>query len=403
MTSVLIVLLAASAGAQEMNGALGPYPMTRSASGTSWQPDSTPHEGLHIMKDDWMLMAHGWADLTFDQQGGHRGGEKIFSSSMLMGMAQRELGPGTFSARTMFSFDPAMGPNGYPLLLQTGETANGTQPLVDRQHPHDFIMELSISYAYAIDEESSVFGYFGLPGEPALGPPVFMHRWSGEEIPSAPITHHWMDSTHVSEGAATLGYVWKNWKAEASGFRGREPDKFRWDVEKPNLDSPAFRLSWNPTRDWALQASYGHIHSPEQLEPEVDQDRVTASAMWSGRWRDLPWQTTFAWGRNMNIPGNVLDAFLLEAAVEYRKNHSLLARAERVDKDELFQAGEFPPGTAFTVNALSLGYLYDFWKFEHAKLGAGLMGTADLLPASLTSAYGHTPLSLMAWLRVKLI
>ena len=37
---------------------------------------------------------------------------------------------------------------------------------------------------------------------------------------------------------------------------------------------------------WALQASYGRIHSPEQLEPDVNQDRVTASAMYDGTWGD---------------------------------------------------------------------------------------------------------------------
>ena len=43
----------------------------------------------------------------------------------------------------MGSLDPAMGPRGYPLLLQTGETADGRAPLVDRQHPHNLLMELA--------------------------------------------------------------------------------------------------------------------------------------------------------------------------------------------------------------------------------------------------------------------
>ena len=32
-----------------MPGMYGPYSMTREATGTSWQPDSTPHEGLNKM------------------------------------------------------------------------------------------------------------------------------------------------------------------------------------------------------------------------------------------------------------------------------------------------------------------------------------------------------------------
>ena len=37
-----------------------------------------------------------------------------------------------------------------------------------------------------------------------------MHRFSGIEIPEAPITHHWLDSTHITFGVATAGLVWKN-------------------------------------------------------------------------------------------------------------------------------------------------------------------------------------------------
>ncbi len=31
--------------AMPMTGVLGPYPMTREASGTSWQPDAATHQG----------------------------------------------------------------------------------------------------------------------------------------------------------------------------------------------------------------------------------------------------------------------------------------------------------------------------------------------------------------------
>ncbi len=168
-----------------MNGSYGSYPISREASGTSWQPDSTPHEGLHIMSGDWMVMVHGYADGIYDRQGGPRGQEKGFSESMLMIMAQRQLGGGTLGLRGMGSLDPAMGPSGYPLLLQTGETADGKTALIDRQHPHDLFMELAATYSHPLTDDSSVFGYFGLPGEPALGPTVFMHRFSGMDNPEA--------------------------------------------------------------------------------------------------------------------------------------------------------------------------------------------------------------------------
>src|SRR5439155_21379483 len=194
----------------QMQGLYGPYSMTREASGTAWQPEATPMEGLHLMPGDWMLMFHGSAYGVYDYQSGHRGDRKFFSPNMAMGMAQHPLGPGTFGLRTMLTLEPAtIGKTGYPLLLQTGETADGKTPLIDRQHPHDLFMELAATYSVAIGEQSSIFGYFGYPGEPALGPATFMHRFSGMDNPEAPITHHWLDSTHVTFGVATLGYVWK--------------------------------------------------------------------------------------------------------------------------------------------------------------------------------------------------
>ena len=56
----------------------------------------------------------------------------------------------------MLSAEPTtIGREGYPLLLQTGETANGITPLVDRQHPHDRFMELSASYSVPVGAASA--------------------------------------------------------------------------------------------------------------------------------------------------------------------------------------------------------------------------------------------------------
>src|SRR5439155_11846285 len=208
-------------GGMHMQGQFGPYPMSREASGTAWQPDSTPHQGIMFMSGDWMLMGHANLFGIYDHQGGARGGSKTFAAGMVMGMAQRAVGEaGTLGFRAMLSPDPFMGANGYPLLFASGETANGRTPLIDRQHPHDLFMELSGSYSYRLSETDAAFLYFGLPGEPALGPPAFMHRFSGIDIPEAPITHHWLDSTHITYGVLTAGYVLDKFKVEVSGFRG---------------------------------------------------------------------------------------------------------------------------------------------------------------------------------------
>jgi len=249
-----------------MTGALGPYPMERESSGSAWQPDASAHIGLMKMSGDWMLMAHGVLNLVYDHQSGPRGDDKAFVSGMLMGMAEHPLGNGTLQFKAMLSPDPLMGPSGYPLLLASGETANGRDRLIDRQHPHDLFMELSGSVSHNIGQKSSVFLYAGLPGEPAFGPPAFMHRESIMDSPEAPISHHWLDSTHISFGVLTGGIVLDQVKFEVSRFNGREPDQHRWNIETGPLDSTAVRVSWNPTRTLALQGSWGHFVDPEQLE-----------------------------------------------------------------------------------------------------------------------------------------
>src|SRR5262245_59364248 len=135
-------------GHGEMAAMYGPYSASRESSGTSWQPDASPVTGLHSRFGEWSTMLHGFANFIYDDQGGPRGDTKTFMTSMLMGMASRPVGSsGTLGLRGMVSADPYFGKGGYPLLLQTGETADGVNPLIDRQHPHDLFMELSVSYS----------------------------------------------------------------------------------------------------------------------------------------------------------------------------------------------------------------------------------------------------------------
>ena len=380
----------------------GPYAFTREASGTAWQPESSPHAGWHATRGAWSLMFHGFAFALADRQGGARGGDRFFGTQMVMGMASRPLGPGRLGVRTMASLEPlTVGRRGYPLLLQTGETADGTSHLLDRQHPHDLFMELATVWSVS-DATRSAFVYAGLPGEPALGPPVFMHRESGEANPESPIGHHWLDSTHITYGVTTIGLEQGGVKVEGSAFRGREPDQDRWDIESPKLDSWSTRLSWNPTSDWALQASVGHLRSPEQLTPDVDTDRATASAMWSHRVAGRRLSAMAAWGRNRNHPGATLDAVLLEGAGEFGGRHTAFARIERTEKDELFPDGDPRAGQVFTVGRISGGFLRQVLRSAHTEVGVGALGSAALVPDRLKSVYGDTPLSASLFVRARL-
>lgn len=385
-----------------MKGFYGDYPMSREASGTAWSPESAPMEGMHAMAGDWMTMVHGYTNLVYDYQGGKRGTDKTFAEGMLMGMASRPLGAGTWGVRAMLSPDPLMGKSGYPLLLQTGETANGTDHLIDRQHPHDLFMELATTYSHPIGKDSSVFAYIGYPGEPALGPAAFMHRLSGVDNPEAPITHHWLDSTHIIFGVATVGYVWQDWKLEASVFNGREPDQYRWNFDEVRLNSYSTRLTWNPTPDWSMQISQGYIKSPEALEPNVDQNRTTASATYNQPMQDGNWQTTAAWGMNNNSPGHTSNALLLETSVSWQDKHTVFGRAEWVQKGELFEAPAPEAGNEYNVGKLSVGYIRDIPLAKHLKLGVGGLASVYALPAGLDSSYGQDPASAMAFIRLKI-
>ena len=393
----------------QMQAALGAYPMSRESSGTSWQPDVSPEEALYGSVGDWALMVHGLLNGVYDAQGGPRGGDKAFVSGTVMGMASHDLGErGRVQLRAMLSPDPFMGPNGYPLLLATGETANGRTPLIDRQHPHDLIMELSVSTSCRLTDTASAFLYFGLPGEPAFGPPAFMHRLSIMDSPEAPISHHWVDSMHITEGVLTGGFIYGAAKVEASGFRGREPNQYRYDIETPGIDSVAIRGSLNPTRRLALQASWARQVSPEQLDPLVGERRWSASAIYT-----VPigaegfWSTTAIWARRQAFGqavhnGQALDAWVLESAVHPNPRWTVFMRAERIDNDELLDAPLAQSGPAFTVGKVELGAIRDFQIARHMKFGIGGQVARNFVGRTLSASYDGDQWGGLAFVRFKL-
>lgn len=390
----------------ETSGALGPYPMAREASGTAWQPDTSAHGGLHLTSGDWTLMGHGVLNLVYDHQSGPRGDDKLFASGMLMGMARRPVGDGTLQFKAMLSPDPLMGKRGYPLLLASGETADGETRLVDRQHPHDFFMELSASISQNIGEKSSLFLYAALPGEPAFGPPAFMHREAILDSPEAPISHHWLDSTHISFGVLTAGLVLDRLKVEVSRFNGREPDQHRWNIETAPLDSTAVRLSWNPTRTLSLQGSWGHFEDAEQLEPGVDQKRWSASALWADEiapgWKLAG---TLAWGRKTikhhDEEAMKDDAYVAEASLKHGP-WTAFARAELTENRELVEDPE-EHGPAFKVGKISLGAVHDFKVAEKLSFGVGGLFAVNFVPDGLAPLYGgNNPTGAMGFVRLKI-
>jgi hypothetical protein len=389
-----------------MMSALFPaLPMSREGSGTSWQPDASPVFAWHTAAGSWSLMIHGGAFLRYTSQdaggAGIRGGNKLDAPNWVMIMAQPPRGEkGGFTFRGMFSLDRITeGGSGYPLLFQTGESWN-SEPLVDRQHPHDLFSELSVSYGRSLGPDASVFLYFGLPGEPALGPPAFMHRPSSLSNPDAPLGHHLQDSTHITFGVLTGGARYKQLKFDASVFTGREPDENRFNFDRPRFDSWSARLSLNPSDYVAIQVSHGFLHSPEALDPEVDVRRTTASLMMT---RPLSpradWTTTLVWGVNTSSGRPATHSLLADSEAAFGRA-SVYARIEYVQRQAHdLKLDEFG-ARIFPVGALTAGAAWRLGEYRPFQLYAGAQAAIYYVVDELASVYGTRPFSLEVYLRL---
>ncbi len=368
-------------------------PMNREGSGTSWLPDSSPMYGRMFMFGGDMLMLHGAIFPRYTNVSTRRGDDRIDAPNWIMGMYSHPLGDtAQFGARLMMSLDPLTeGGRGYPLLFQSGESWHD-QPLHDRQHPHDLFDELSMSLSSRIagfDHDLSAYFYFGYPGEPALGPPTFMHRPSAMDDPDAPIGHHWQDSTHVTFGVATAGLAWQNIKIEGSIFTGREPDENRYDFDRPRFDSFSGRISWNPTQNLAVQASYGYIKSPEALEPDLKRHRTTASVIYNlPLGHDSNWSNTFVWGQNHDTAEGKTQSFLIESDYQ-RGRDTVYFRWERVEKSGHELVLEPPDESRiFPVSGYTIGYVRDLSHGKGLDIGLGTQFTINDRPDGLDRYYG---------------
>ena len=376
------------------------------ASGTSLNPQSWEMPMLATRARRWNLMLMGEGYLNDTQQTGPRGADKFYSPNWFMGMAERDLGRGSFLAQLMLSLEPAtITDRRYPLLFQTGETAFG-RPIVDGQHPHDLIMSFGFHYAYALGESTTVEAYFAPVGDPALGPVAFPHRASAAELPQAPLGHHWQDSSHIVNEVVTVGVTHKKVRLELSGFHGAEPDENRWNIDAGAIDSWAARLSLFPTKNWMAQVSAGRLTHPEAAE-SGDVVRATASLHYSRPLASGNWSSSFVWGRNHRTANRRdTDSYLFETAVPFWRLNFFTARWELVDKDELF-AG-LPAqlartvGESFRIGAYTFGYTRDFPLLRYVETGAGANFTAYTLPAAITPFYGDHPVSINLYLRFRL-
>lgn len=386
-----------------MLGPLG-IPMARMASGTAWMPERAPLPSREFTAGAWMLMVHGAAWGQYDWQGGPRGNTQWGGLNWGMLMGSRALAGGRLTLRGMFSLDAlTVGECGYPLLLQTGESCNGSA-LVDRQHPHDAYMDVSAMYERAVASNLAVLVYGAPVGEPALGPVAFMHRASASHDPFAPIGHHWQDATHVTFGVLTTGIFTRNVRLEASAFNGREPDENRWNVDPIRFDSYSTRATFDPTPAWSFTGGYGFVHSPEASRPQESMHRIVASALFGTQLdgaRSVA--VTAVFGENIMGAGSAPShSFLLEGDADVDTLSAIFGRAEFVQKsaEDLSLAG-FGANYVFDVSTVGVGYERTLMHGLGSTIGVGAMGTVNIVPPSLASLYGsRTPLGFTMFLRI---
>ncbi len=325
------------------------------------------------------------------------------SQNWLMGMASRRMGTGSLTFMSMLSLEPVtLKDIGSPQVFQTGETF-GTPPaaLIDYQHPHDLFMGLGSEYSRPVGRVTLMAGA-DLVGSPTIGPQAFMHRPSSQDNPQAPLSHHHLDSTHITPGVLRAGVQAGAWRAETSVFHGREPDQDRLDIDLGALDSAAVRLSW--TRGpWDAQVSAAALTQPEVVTP-YDAKRVTASVAYTstGAARRIAWLAAF--GQNREIHGN-LEAYLFEATMWPSQMNSVYTRVESVAKD-ILDVGFHPRGGVFhrhrqsQVGAFTIGYIRDVLTMQAGTFGAGADITSYAVPANLKESYG-SPLSFHVFIRYR--
>ena len=400
-------------------------PMSRNGSGTAWQPDQTPMYMWMQHKGPWMLMYHGaafgrYTSQNFNHAGGRGHRNAVDGPNWAMVMAQRNVGErGLLNLSLMMSLDALTETRGgYPLLFQTGESYKG-QPLIDKQHPHDLFSGLSVAYTYAFSKDVDLTAYLGYPGEPTIGPTAFMHRISAMPNPDAPLSHHWTDATHITYGVASLGLRYKQFKLEGSNFTGREPDQYRYDFDKPRADSWAARLNWNPTSALALQVSRAFIKSPEDLHPDENVTRTTASVLHSRSWGERHYiASSLVWGMNEGHSAHPEHAVLAETNLTLGRP-TFYGRYEWVQKDseELHYYVGGPNdallAAVFNIHTLTLGSSYRLTNLGGPKgpeLSVGGQITGYVIPQALQvvqygvvaqgPGYGRLPLSASVYVRL---
>lgn len=377
-------------------------PDTAEAKSSNRDPMATM-ESMEAM-DHWMTMIHGYAFLNANRQGGPSGGRELDSENHFMLMATKKWGGGKLSLLGTFTLEPATIPvEGSRELFQRGETYHNIL-LVDRQHPHDLFVQLAAAWEREAGSSGKIRLYLAPIGEPALGPEAYPHRLSASENPTAPLSHHNQDSTHIAADVVSIGLTKSIFTLEGSAFHGREPDENRWDIEQGSIDSYSGRLWIRPTPALSIQISSGHLEHPEKIE-RGSQTRTTGSVQYQVSTAGGFLAATLGAGKNQTSTGPEWGN-LFELTWNFAEKNFLYGRIESVDRDlyELVNKVQRPETVSphrTSVQAATLGYVRDFPWLSEAETGLGADATIYRFTSRLDSVYGAHPVSVHGFLRVR--
>jgi len=155
-----------------------------------------------------------------------------------------------------------------------------------------------------------------------------------------------------------------------------------------------------PLKQLTMQASYAYLKSPEELDPDENVKRTTASLIYSKIPSGKKLLTaTLVWGFNDSGGDHQENSLLLEGSYQLHQ-WAIYGRYEWVEKSaeelELPAFGD----EIFSITAFTLGVNYKIGSWLKTDVALGIQGAVNFIPASLELIYGQTPFSAETYLRI---
>ena len=167
-------------------------------------------------------------------------------------------------------------------------------------------------------------------------------------------------------------------------------------------------MTVQPGQNWSAQYSYGSLKSPEQLFPDENQTRTTASIMYNPLSARRQLASTVLWGRTRSIPDNTKEnSYLFESTLRFATRNYVWTRIENAGRSNELLIGEHPLPPGFKesplthVQAYTFGYDRDFQLVAHLSSAVGAQVTTYGVGAPLRPIYGSDPVGVNVFLRLR--